>query len=506
MLRSTLFLLALTAVLGCRKKNDPADAAPADAEVVDAHRGEDAPGTDASTPADASVDTGTDGGPAGDLVPDLRMSAVAVFQSVRVLLYQDGVEVPPASRNAPVVAGREAIFRIYPAAEPGWSSRPVRGVVEIGGRRFVSEGLPSLPAEDEDPTSVLDVRVPAEAITADATFRVRLEEIDRPGVSEGFAMWPALETPLGAQEVPTPTLVLVPFRYDTDGSGRLPATDEAQLALYREELTTRYPYAEVAIRVHAPVPWSRSLRFNRNVDWGDVNAALIDLRDDEGAPPHEYWYGVMAPHESRASYCASTFGSCVTGQSYVATVDGTRVGSGVGFAGRAQADTLAHETGHLHGRYHAPCGAGGPDRSYPYGDGSIGVWGWSRVTGEFFSPRTTTDLMGYCSPQWVSDYTYQAFFDRAVAVRALYPVRASDERPVRLLRVRPDGSTESRVLALHHVPGATDLRARWYAGTRRLGRVDAGLLRDCQGERHYFLPDEPAGATHVELEGQRHRL
>ena len=58
--------------------------------------------------------------------------------------------------------------------------------------------------------------------------------------------------------------------------------------------------------------------------------------------------------------------------------------------------------------YHAPCGeAGGPDPSYPYPDGSIGAWGYDfRDGGSLVHPRTGRDLMSYCNPRWISDYSF----------------------------------------------------------------------------------------------------
>jgi hypothetical protein len=60
----------------------------------------------------------------------------------------------------------------------------------------------------------------------------------------------------------------------------------------------------------------------------------------------------------------------------------------------------------------------------------VGVWGYSAIDKEYFDPDSTTDIMGYCRPQWISDYTYNALFKRlnqveAVA-RAQVPTTSSD--------------------------------------------------------------------------------
>jgi hypothetical protein len=95
-----------------------------------------------------------------------------------------------------------------------------------------------------------------------------------------------------------------------------------------------------------------------------------------------------------------------------------RVGSfgvaGIGYIGQPTAvgrddseGVASHELGHNFGRPHAPCGgAAGVDPSYPYAGGRIGAWGWNGQT--LMNPQQFVDLMSYCNPTWVSDYTYRA--------------------------------------------------------------------------------------------------
>jgi hypothetical protein len=70
---------------------------------------------------------------------------------------------------------------------------------------------------------------------------------------------------------------------------------------------------------------------------------------------------------------------------------------------------LAHEEGHNFGRYHSPCGnPAGPDPNYPYPGAPIGVPGWDvfASSNNLKSSSGYVDMMSYCSPVWVSDYTY----------------------------------------------------------------------------------------------------
>jgi hypothetical protein len=76
---------------------------------------------------------------------------------------------------------------------------------------------------------------------------------------------------------------------------------------------------------------------------------------------------------------------------------------------------MAHEIGHTHGRKHAPCGTVGPDGNYPYPGGTIGVMGFDRRTGAFIDPASS-DILGFCGNQWISDYTYDGLLERVALV------------------------------------------------------------------------------------------
>jgi hypothetical protein len=47
--------------------------------------------------------------------------------------------------------------------------------------------------------------------------------------------------------------MLVPLRYDTDGSGRLPNTSPEMLARFRAHLEALYPVTGAELTVHPPI-------------------------------------------------------------------------------------------------------------------------------------------------------------------------------------------------------------------------------------------------------------
>jgi Peptidase M66 len=135
----------------------------------------------------------------------------------------------------------------------------------------------------------------------------------------------------------------------------------------------------------------------------------------------------MAPTDSFEQFCG---GGCVLGLSPASSDpnDEYQRGSlGVGYLDSyAESDvTFVHEVGHAHGREHAPCGgAAAPDRKFPYSDGGIGDWGFDGSKLIDPAASRSKDMMGYCSPVWISDYNYRALFDRVTYLNAMRGARS----------------------------------------------------------------------------------
>ncbi|MGN6392635.1 MAG: CARDB domain-containing protein [Gemmatimonadales bacterium] len=143
---------------------------------------------------------------------------------------------------------------------------------------------------------------------------------------------------------------------------------------------------------------------NANGAWSTILSQIEALRVAEGSSRH--YYGVVSP----------PYTSGVAGIGYIGGL--TAIGwdrSGVDMV-------AAHEWGHNWGRKHAPCGGpSNPDASYPYANGTIGVYGFD-VAARSIKPPSWNDLMGYCSNEWISDYTYRG----VLAYREAHPDAAAD--------------------------------------------------------------------------------
>jgi hypothetical protein len=173
-----------------------------------------------------------------------------------------------------------------------------------------------------------------------------------------------------------------------------------------------YPVGSVDITMHAPLPWNQCIGPD-GTGWDAVIQGVIDLRASENPPKDMYYVAAFEPAPTLNGYCSQ---GCILGIGLVEPAPNVvdRAAFIVGYGGQPPADTLNQELAHSMGRLHAPCGRPQQvDPSFPYKSGGIGVWGYDILTQTSVDPQSKVhDFMSYCTPVWVSDYTYQALFTR----------------------------------------------------------------------------------------------
>jgi len=352
-------------------------------------------------------------------VDGVTIQDVAIYQGVKRMLAQGGQQT---GSNVPLVAGRDALVRVFYWTAGNATGRAITGRLEIGGGEPIDVQAQLVQASSEpDMASTINFIVPGDRIGATFDYRVSIGEIvDGDGAHDNpTAHHPVQGLESHAVEGPKNTLrvILAPFRYDYDGSGRLPDLSPERIEQYRTRLLQLYPVSNVEVTVREVTPWSQPI-YPNGQGWQEIGITTFGFRSQDGASADTYYYSVFKPAESMYQFCA---GGCLLGVTLL-NDQPTDVGNpqlrlalGVGFD-EVATSTAAHELGHAHGRPHAPCGFGldpnSIDPQYPHAGGSIGVWGWDIVGQQLIDPSTYTDIMGYCDTQWISDHNYAALLAR----------------------------------------------------------------------------------------------
>jgi hypothetical protein len=345
------------------------------------------------------------------LAADISIDQIAVYQTVKIPIVTDSQAVARNDRNADVVVGKDAIFRVFAELGPGFAPRELSARVRFTDgaitNEFFAKATLTASSSDDEVDSTFNIEVPGEAITPGAQYHVQIVECAL--TTQGALQSPVFpaqgDADLSARVTGPLKVHLLPFVYD----GLLPNTTPGQLAYYKAFFESMYPITEAQLTVGEP------LDAGGFSDLGVTLEQTFAVRDVESPADDVYYYGIARPANTLEQFCQ---GSCTLGVGFVADPEAAdfRAAVGVAFEEESQiaGETLLHEVGHNHGREHAPCGGPDePDPSYPYQDGAIGVWGYDARDGSLLPPEVT-DLMGYCSPQWISDYNYQSLMERVV--------------------------------------------------------------------------------------------
>lgn len=347
--------------------------------------------------------------PGDSLAAGISVDEVAVYQGVKVPVVTGGA--PVNDLNAPVIAGRAGIVRVFLRPEADWAERDVRVRLTVGAVVREETFRPVAASMEADGASTVNFELAAGELPPDADLEVEVLEVAACADVPGVIAAPQVAAPLDAQALAANMrIMLVPVAYDADGSGRLPTLDAAAVARYKAEALTHYPVPDVEITVRDAVSYGGALSPNGS-GFGEALNFCLNVRANDNPDDEVYYYCVFQPASSSQAFCGS---GCVAGVAPLAGANdvGARGGIGISFGGDGEG-VFVHEIGHALGRPHSPCGgAAGTDPNYPYAQGLIGSWGYDIMNGQLFRPDQRADFMGYCQPTWVSDYTYGLLFDR----------------------------------------------------------------------------------------------
>ncbi len=462
-------------------------------------------------PADAGV-AAPDAAPVVPLREEVAIDEISVSQAVKVTLVKAGVAV--AEPNGPIIANRPAYVRVYVkalGAKPPVVSGELR-VKRAGREDLVLADLGRRTTRELDEAneeSTLNFTIAAEDMTADASFSVKAGLLPTSAdvvtfPTDGAAM------SLGAK---TSSQVLrvrvVPVSYQAV-PGEVLMPDVTSLEAYKQTLYKMYPVASIEMSVREPVPWTAVIAAN-GTGWDALLSNILETRRADKADRDLYYVGLFTPKPSLQEFCAQ--GGCVLGLAPLAQEfeTGLRAAIVLGYSANA-GGTMAHELAHTMGRGHAPCGSpAGVDEDFPYPAASIGVFGFDIVKKKLLDPaKYYRDMMSYCSPEWISDYTYRGLFERMETVAKQAAAARAGGPPTELMRsfrVSADGTVVEGP-EIEVLPEAADARdahvsvsyeganGQIFATTRARSRAMSEL-----GGRIVLAPQPPAAAVRARLAG-----
>ena len=301
----------------------------------------------------------------------------------------------------PLVAGRDALLRVFVTSEQetGAMLPPVRATFFVDGAEVhvenIAAGSSPIPAEvregelDLSPHAV----IPADVIRPGLEMVVEIDPdgtLD-PNLGVSRRIPETGRAAVDVRAVPPLLLTLVPFvrTADDDRAAVSFVADADADDEFFFPTRTYLPVGEMEIIKHGTVTVDAS--------------SMREIRDRVGA---------IRVMEDGIGHWMGLTPTAIDGVGGIATLpfftDNIPY-NGKAAASRLDAETFAHELGHNMSLFHALCSGdeGGPDVSYPYEGGRIGVWGWdSRDGGSLVDPTTAVDFMTYCDPTWVSDYYF----------------------------------------------------------------------------------------------------
>ncbi|WP_257306736.1 M66 family metalloprotease [Geothrix campi] len=349
---------------------------------------------------------------------DLHIEKIQFTQSTQTL-----------DNSVPIVAGKNGLIRVFVLANKTNSAAPAVQVT------LLNNGLPvsGYPKTLASPASSTPLSLNESLLTNSWNLPVAGTDLTTPTgsgyslqamVDPGGSIPEADETnntaavALSGTTVPIFRTTIFPVTLST-GTGNI---TEANKGAWVARLAKMYPVASVDVVVGATFTSSVTLKSD-GTGWDTLLNDLTAKHLADNATDR-YYFGALKVTYNSGEAGLGWVPSSSSSFKYRTAIGWDKTGfqDGGNFP-----EVFAHETGHNMGRPHSPCGgAADPDPNYPYAGGLIGVWGYDTTASQLKSPSAYNDIMGYCSPNWVSDYVYRKILDFRGATGGFLAVGAED--------------------------------------------------------------------------------
>ena len=295
----------------------------------------------------------------------------------------------------PLIADEPALLRVFVTVATPTDARipPVRATFYHGGADVhvteIPGGSSAIPVEIEEGqlSRSANARIPASVIQPGLEMVIEIDPHNtlNPGLGLQRRIPETGRAAVGVVRMPALRLTWIPMISSEEPDSSILTTTRgltAESSLFRETRTL-LPIGEFELAVHDVVRTSTR-------DAHELLRQVEAIRVMEGG--RGYYMGSMANLTGAGGVAH------IPGRSSVVGPDGT---------------TIAHELGHNLSLLHAPCGGtGGLDSFFPTANASIGIWGYDDRSGRLI-PASHKDLMSYCNPLWISDYSFaKALFYR----------------------------------------------------------------------------------------------
>ena len=321
---------------------------------------------------------------------DLTIAHLGLFQTVQT-----------ATNSVSLIAGKPALLRVF-AQATGATTPPVaevtvyaqRGGTSLGSLTLGPEAVAAQPTAD-DLNSTFNFELPLSWLAGDVTLTATIDAVNTvPEADEGNNSHTAH---FSFVDVAPLQLTIIPITYTDTRTGQQFA--DAPHDPISDWLRGAFPVSRIDVAYHVPFAFSGDLR--QPGEWQRLLDSLTTLWAAEvGIGSPAVYYGLIPTFNASG---ATWFEGGVSGLGWI----GQRVSLGLD-VGVATGNSAGHELGHNFGRRHAPCGnPNSVDPHYPYPNATIGVYGVDTEDDVLLAPAANFDMMSYCGPEWVSDYTYE---------------------------------------------------------------------------------------------------